>query len=527
MWKKYLMFCGRFAWIALVVVGLIAYQANAAEKEILIIGMQDDTITLDPAKTKEHVAFAIINQVYERLVAFQKDELTEPIPLIAESWNIGDDGKTWTFKIRQGRVFSSGNPINADAVVFSLQRALKLQGDSSWMLTQIGIKEEAITKIDDFTVQIALDQPYAETLVLACLMTPIASILDPITVMEHEQNGDMGSEWLNLHSAGSGRFVLKERIPEKTMTLQVNEHYAGEIPVVKTVIVQNIQEPLEQAVSLEKGEVDIAWDLLPAQIRRLETNPDIQIYSTPTANMRFVGMNLMYEPLGKLEIRQAIRYAIDYDGIVDYIIEGAGEKIQTFIPRGFLGYNPAMPYTRDLDKAKALLQQAGYPNGFEVELVCENASPWIDIATQIKSDLKQIGITVTIKPGTFEELINAMFSRQFQMYLIHWESDYMDPDANAKPFAYCDDISDNAPVKAAAWLSSYLDADTSSLVQKAALESDPKVRNNLYQQITETVLNNGPYVVLYSPLKQYGVRLEVQEMLGVPSVFFSGFPVLR
>lgn len=527
MWKKFLMFSACIAGIMLVMIGFAAYQAHAAGKETLTIGMQDDTITLDPAKTKEHVALAIINQVYERLVMFQKDELTEPAPAIAESWTIGDDRKTWTFNIRQNRVFSTGNPINADAVVFSLQRALKLQGDSSWMLTQIGMKEEAITKVDDYTVQIILDQPYAPSLVLACLMTPIASILDPVVLMKEEQNGDMGDEWLNLHSAGSGRFFIAARDPGKTLTLQVNEKYSGIPSVVKTVTIRNIQEPIEQAVALEKGDIDVAWDLLPSEIRRLESNPDIQIYSTPTANIRFVGMNLTYEPLGKTEIRQAIRYAIDYDGIVDYIIEGAGEKIQAFIPKGFLGYNSAMPYTRDFDKAKQLLQQAGYPNGFEVELVCENASPWIDIATQIKSDLKQIGITVTIKAGTFEELINAMFSRQYQMYLIHWESDYMDPDANAKPFAFCDNISDNAPIKAAAWLSSYLDADISSLVQKAALEPDADARKNLYQQITDNVLNNGPYVVLYSPLKQYGVRLEVRDMLGAPSIFFSGFPVLR
>lgn len=527
MWRKNLIFSACIAGIVVVMIGFVAYQAHAAGKETLTIGMQDDTITLDPAKTKEHVALAIINQVYERLVTFQKDELTEPTPVIAESWTIGDDRKTWTFKIRQNRVFSTGNPINADAVVFSLQRALKLQGDSSWMLTQIGMKEETITKIDEYTVQIVLDQPYAPSLVLACLMTPIASILDPVVVMKEEQNGDMGNGWLNQHSAGSGRFFIAARDPGKTLTLQVNEQYAGTPPAVKTAIIQNIQEPIEQAVALEKGEVDIAWDLLPSEIRRLESNPDIQIYSTPTANMRFVGMNLAYEPLGKPEARQAIRYAIDYDGIVDFIIEGAGEKIQTIIPKGFLGYNSAMPYTRDLDKAKQLLQQAGYPDGFDIELVCENASPWIDIATQIKSDLKQIGIRVTIKSGSFEDLINAMFSRHYQMYLIHWESDYMDPDANAKPFAYCDDISDDASVKVPAWISNYLDAETSQLVKQAALESNQEQRKQIYQQITENILNDGPYIVLYSPIKQFGVRLEARDLLGVPSVFFSGFPVLQ
>lgn len=527
MWRKCLVFCGRIAWIALVVFGLIAYQANAAEKETLMIGMQDDTITLDPAKTKEHVASAIVKQIYEHLVVFDKDYFVEPSPAIAESWTVGDDGKTWTFKICQDRVFSSGNPINADAVIFSLQRALKLQSDTQWILAQLGIQENAITKIDEYTVQIVLAKPYAPSLVLACLTTPVASILDPALITEHEQNGDMGSEWLNLHSAGSGRFVLLEREPGKTMTLQTNERYAGTPPVTKTVTIRNIQEPIEQAVALEKGEIDIAWDLLPSEIRRLESNPAIQIYSTPTVDIRFIGMNLAYEPLAKTEVRQAIRYAVDYDSIVDYIIEGAGEKIQTIIPKGLLGYNSAMPYARDLDKAKALLKQAGYPDGFELELICENTSPWIDIATQIKSDLKQIGIVVKIIQFSFEDLVNKMWSREYQIYLVHWEADYMDPDANAKPFIYCDSLGDNASAKILAWVSNYLDQEMIQLVEQAALEADPEQRKNLYQQITNNVLNNGPYIPLYSPIKQYGVQLESRDLLGAPSTFLVGFPVLR
>lgn len=497
-----------------------------SQTETLIVGMQDDPLTLDPAMANQEIEFGLIAQLYEKLVTFTEDS-AEPIPELAESWTVAEDGKTWTFQIRGGAVFANGNPLTAKEIVFSLTRALQLAGPSAWMLTQVGMTESGITALDDQTVQVVLSDAYAPTLVLACLLSPVASVVDPVVVMEHEQEGDMGSGWLSTNSAGSGRYVLSERIPGESTTLQVNEQYAGPAPVAKTVNIKIVQESIEQAIMLEKGEIDIAWNLLPSEIRRLETNPDVQIYQTPTLDIRFVGMNLTYEPFAKPEVRKAIRYAIDYDGIIDFIVEGAGEKIQTIIPRGILGYNPAMPYTLDREKATQLLTDAGYPDGFEVELACENYSPWTDIALQIKSDLAKVGITVTINELPTPDLFGLMFSRGFQMYLMHWKSDYFDPDANAKPFAHCDSAGDDASVQVVAWLSSYVNLETSKLVEQAVQKQDQAAREDLYTQITNIILDDGPYAVLFSPLQQYGVRFEANDALDLPSVFQTGFPMLR
>ena len=158
-------------------------------------------------------------------------------------------------------------------------------------------------------------------------------------------------------------------------------------------------------------------------------------------------MNLAYEPLSKSEVRNAIRYAIDYDGMVQHVLGVAAVKIQTIIPKGVLGYNPALPYSRDLKKAKQLLTDAGYPNGFNVELLCFDTSPWIDVAMKLKSDLSEIGINANVTPLPAPTVINRLISRDFQMLHINWTLDYVDPSAIVKSFAHCDSAGDDVTIK--------------------------------------------------------------------------------
>jgi len=499
------------------------------EKDTLIIGMQDVTVSLDPAKAYEVTSWGILSQLYEKLIIFKGDDFTQPVPELAESWELGDDRKTWTFRIRKEVSFSSGNPVNADAVVFSLRRVVKLANEPSWLLTQFGITEASITKIDEYTVQIALDRQYASGIFLSCLASPIGSILDPKVVMEHEQDGDMGSAWLEEHSAGTGPFVLEQRKRDEPTqyVLKANEQYWRDKPALKQIIVKSIQEPLEQMVMLEKGEIDIAWDLQPDQLKRLINNTDVRIFESLTFSIKHVSMNLGYTPLAKSEVRDAIRFAIDHDGIINYILQGAAVKIQTIIPKGMLGYNPAMPYSRDIKKAKQLLAEAGYPDGFDVEFACLNFSPWLDVALKIKTDLAGIGINVKVIPMTTDQLYEVVVSREFQMFLWEWAVDYVDPDAMAKAFAHCDSLRDDATIKMVAWVCNYLNLETSKLVDQAAQELDSERREELYKKITNIILDDGPHAILYSLLKQYGVRSEISHFVGAPSFLVTGFPTLK
>ena len=500
----------------------------ASEEKALVVGLQDTTTSLDPAKVSELVTRAVLHHLYETLVSFEGDDFSQPLPGLAESWEVSEDGKTWTFHIRQGVSFTSGNPVNADAVVFSLQRVLNISGQAVWLLTQFGITADSISKLDDNTVHIVLAEQYAPSLFLACLANISMSILDPAVVMEHEQDGDMGSTWLDTHSAGTGRFFLEERIQGETFTLKANEHYWQGKPLVNEVLVKNIPEPFEQAISLEEEEIDVAWNIGLGEVRRLEETPDIQIYETPTLRIRFAGMNLGYEPLSKSGVRNAIRYAIDYDGIIEFILQGAGSKIQSFIPKGVPGYNASTPYSPDIPKAKQLLADAGYPDGFDVELACENYSPWIDMGLQIKRDLGKIGINVTLKQmPNLGELIGYLFSKSYQMYITEWELDYMDPDANSKSFAHCNSADDDGKIKLVAWLSQYETPEIATLVELATREVDVQKREAMYQQITDTILDDGPYAFLHTPFIRYAIHFDQRELIDIPSPYLTGFPRIQ
>lgn len=503
----------------LILVAMLASLSYAeVPKDILVIGMQTgDAVSLDPAKAYEFASSGAVKQMYDNLVDFKVGDYTEPIPELAESWEIGEDGKTWTFHIRKGVTFASGNPVNADAVVFSLQRVVKLEDTPSWVLTQWGITPDSITKVDDYTVQVVLDQKYAPGIFLSCLAYTVGSIVDPEVAMAHEQDGDMGRAWMADHSAGSGPFILEQWNRNESIILKANENYWKGKPPFSRVILREMNEPTNQMILLEKGDIDIAWDLLPDQIKKLRDDPNIEIYETSTLYTRYVGMTVGYEPLGKPEVRDAIRYAIDYDSIVNDIMQGAAIKTQTFIPKGMFAYNPAMPYDLDLEKAKKLLEEAGYPDGFEVELACYPEPPAPDIAVKIQSDLAKIGIKVNIVQMVSAQLYEKFRAQQLQMVLAQWGSDYWDPDANAKPFGHSTSAGPDAPIKQLAWRLQYVNKESSQLVEQAAQELDKEKRKELYDEITNMILDDGPFAILFFPLKQYGVRSNVKNFIAPPS----------
>ena len=523
--KKYLHSCGGVLLFAIMALAVFARQSVASEKETLIIGMQDSLVSLDPAKAYDAVPLGVTSLLYETLVRFEEDS-THALPALAESWEIGADGKTWTFHLRKGLSFISGNPINADAVVYSLTRAIKINNDPAWLLTQFGLNDTAIQKIDATTVRFTLNKNYAPALFLSCLGFNVASILDANVVKAQDQQGDWGSAWLEEHSAGSGAFILEKREPERA-TLQTNPNYWGVKPATKNIVVEHVAEPIEQAIFLEKGDIDLAWDLQPDQVRRLETLADIQVFETPTFTTVHFVMNVGFEPLAKADVRDAIRYAIDYDGMIDFILQGAATKTQSIFPKGMLGYIPDLPYNYDPEKARQLVTAAGYPDGFDVELLCLDYAPWVDIAAKIKSDLKKIGVRVQVKPIDIPGMIDAYLSRNFQLHLWQWQPDYVDPDSNAKALAHSDRPGDDATIKSVLWFSRYVNTETSTFVEQAALEADESKRDAIYQQIARIILDDGPFAVLFVPKKQYGVRLDKQDLIGIPSVFRSNFPTIQ
>lgn len=489
--------------ITLVLTLLCLVDQAAAQKDTLVIGIQYEPHSLDPAIAYDLAGWLILSNVYEGLVT----EAMPPAPKLAESWDLAADGRTWTFHLRKGATFANGNPVTADEVLFSLRRFVRITEGPSWLLTQFGITEESITKIDEETVQIVLDQQYAPTLFLSCLWFP--GILDPKEVLAHEQDGDLGSAWLEDHSAGSGHYRIEEHQQGTHTVLKVNEHYWGPKPTFERVIVKYIEEPAEQAVLLQAGELDVARSLAVEDIQSIGNDPEVQIFQDLESNIAYLSMNLEYAPFVSPDVRDALRYAIDYDGIIDYVLGGAAMKHQSFIPKGFLGYTSATPYSRNVEKAKQLLAEGGYPEGFEVELACPNQSPWLELAMKLKEDLTEIGVAVHLMPMKADQLHEAISRRDFQMYLWEWYWDYADTDSNAKGFAHCDSVGDDATARGPAWQAHYVNPETSKLVEQAAQELDTEKRRALYERINAMIVDDGPFAFLYTSIRHSAARTEV------------------
>lgn len=503
--------------------------ALATEPDILVIGMDtSDSVSLDPAQAYEFSSCMAVFALYDQLVAPKEDDYSVIEPSLAESWSISADGKTWTFKLRKDVTFHSGNTMTADDVVWSFKRLVYLDMAPDWVVLQFGLTEEGIKKIDDYTVSLTFDDAYAEFLILSCLTFTVGSVLDSKKAMENEQttdaypDGDMGNTWLNDHDAGSGPFSLDHWDKLVEIVMLTNENWWKMTPKIKKVIYKDIGEPSVQLMQLQEGDIDIAWDLETDQINQIRGTEGIRIQWTPQFNVDYLCMNMYkFEPFRDERVRDAVRWSIDYDGIINEILQGGAIKGQTFLPEGMLGHNPAMPYYRDVDKAKALLAEAGYPNGFDVELICPNTWPANDISVKIAYDLAAVGIRVTVTQMVSGEMYQVYRAQNHEMLWGGWGADYPDPDANAKPFGHCETNADTAKIRQLAWRNMAENPELAAMVDAAAIEPDQANRIGLYMELQERVLDWGPFAIVYYPLLQVGVRTWV-EGLNLSPMFYGG-----
>ena len=375
----------------------------AGSKDVLVVGMAtSDIISLDPAKAFEFSGVGIDAQIYDRLLDFPAGKFDKPEFSLAKSYNVSPDGKTWTFKLRDDVKFHSGNPLTADDVVYSFQRVVTLKDQPSFILTQFGITPDSVKAVDRYTVQVTLDDKYASGIFFACLAAGVASIVDSEVVKQHVQktdkypNGDMGLTWLARNSAGSGPFILRKWEKGDRVILDANPDHFKYPPKVKRVVIKEINEATSRRLQVEKGDIDIAWEMFPDQIKELKKNPDLRIEGSPATTIYYVGMNVTMGPLKDNRVRTAIRHAINYNGIIDNIMGGAASPTNSFIPEGFAGYQDLSFYSEDLEKARQLLKEAGYPDGFAISMDHGDQTPNPEIAQALQNSLARVGIKVTL-----------------------------------------------------------------------------------------------------------------------------------
>lgn len=251
-----------FAAVITLLVFIVTPGAYAAGRsDVLVVGMAtSDLISLDPAKAFEFSGVGIINQVYDKLLDFPAGRFDTPELSLAESWKVSDDGTVWSFKLKEGLKFHSGNEITADDVVYSFKRVVYLKDQPSFILTQFGLTEDSIKKVDKYTTQVTLDKQYAQGIFFSCLAAGVASIVDSKVVKEHVTktdkypDGDRGLTWMTRNSAGSGPFVLLKWEKSDRVILDANASHFAHPPKVKRVVIKEIVEATSRRLQVEKGD---------------------------------------------------------------------------------------------------------------------------------------------------------------------------------------------------------------------------------------------------------------------------------
>jgi len=508
------------SWGYFLTIGKPAVPTKSTDITTLVIARDiSDAVSLDPARAYEFSSCLVVNQLYDKLVDLRPPDYKEIEPEIATEWSILADNVTWEFKIRQGIKFPDGTPINASTVKFSLDRCLQLGQMGAWIIEQFGIKGN-ITVVDAYTLRIKLAEVVAPRVFLACLAFTSAGIVNPKTISEHEVAGDLASAWMTTHSAGSGPYILDHWETNVECVLTANKDHWGGAPKLKKIIIKHIPELTTQMLQLKTGDVDIAWNLIADQIEEVKDIEGIKVVRVPSFFKDYLGMNVNAtiggkKPLGDNRVRNAIRYALDYDSILE-VVKGGAIQLQTFVDQGIPGYNPALPYYQDLSKAKALLNETDWPQGFSVELTAQPSLYWPDLAVIVKDSLAKIGIQVTIKTieaGPMYELYRA---QGHQLILGEWGADYSDPDNLAKAFAHY-------PTRQLAYRNVWNDSYANDLVEKGFRELDWIKRLDIYAKLTDYVLNNGPYAILFQGVYQYGIRTWVEGFYPDPTFFLMDF----
>ena len=476
----------------------------------------DDLITLDPAVVYEYSGILVVHNVYQTLVTFVGSDLQTIKPGLADSWDTKDAGDHWelTFKLHPGNKFASGNPITADDVVYSFNRVVAINGSPAFLFTDVaGLKADSAKAVDPLTVVITLPKTASPGAFLAVLTNTVAGVVDSKEVKTHETGGDNGTAWLLDHSAGSGAYVVDHWTKDVEVLLKANPNFGGTKPALDSILLSHVPESANQLTALQKGDADIALNLTAEQLATLSG----AAMSVKGSDLRlfYLGMNVSMKPLDKVEVREALRMAIDYDGIVNNLLSGNAQKVQTIIPSPMFGYNSDTPFQQDVAGAKAMLQKAGVGAVNLEMLIPEGAAPggvqWSDLGAKLQSDWAKIGVTVTIKQESFAELLTAYRAQKAVLALLYWGPDFADPDTNVTPFT-------SYAAHSIAWRNSWNDS-IATKSHDAALMTDPTQRAAAYKDITEYVLHNGPYAVLYQPAALFGIRSNIKGFAWNPMGF--------
>lgn len=402
-----------------------------------IVELNPDIV--DPQCTTEY--YTVGMNIFDRLVEVQAndDGTSEIVPSLAKSWEISDDGLTYSFTLEEGVKYSNGADLTSSDVLYTITRMLtyekavnddiydiiegaeELQSGEATELTGFEI-------IDDYNFKITLTQPYAAF--LACLTTPGASIFDEETT---EAAGDQFGLDPSV-TIGTGPFIFHSWAVNSEMVLVANPDCWSGAPKCEGIIMKDVPDEATQRMMFENGELDLLdLDNASSQMEYFMNNPDYadQIVSGTRVGINYIGLNEAVEPLNNVLVRQALQRAVDRQAILDALYAGQGNVENGIFPHGLIGYNPDLPeIPYDVEEAKSLLAEAGYADGFSMELCysSESSQTTKDLLEIVAAQWAEIGVQASVVEIDSGSYLDQRAAGELDAYTGEWSADFNDPD---------------------------------------------------------------------------------------------------
>lgn len=500
----------RLLFLLVVLAALSVGAISAQDEKLLVVGHAESTDSLDPGRGYTQTT-GIVNQVtYDTLVTFPSDSAASIEPRLAESWSVSEDGMVYTFTLREGVVFANGDPLTAADVVFSINRLKNIKGNPSSLTANIASAEA----VDDRTVAITVVAPSPSFLVV--LTNSAFGVVDADVVTanggtdaEGADTADTAEDYLNSTSAGSGPYVLESWEPQNQTVLVRNENYWGTQPYFDRIIIQNIPEAATQKVALESGEIDLALDLTSDQMADFESNPDIAVYNTTGNIVHFLLMNNNPDvggPMSDPNVQQAVRLALDYDG---YKALWGGVTPASPMAYGLqTAFGEDHAVVRDLDAARALLDEAGYGDGFDVTLdypifTFQGVNMETN-AQKIQADLAEIGINVILNGGDLQVALEGYRNGTEGFGYWFWGPDVLDP-IDTLNFVPGGTVAGRAQ-----WLEADADPQLIEWRNQALVETDTAAREEIFGSIQMALQSASPFAAFLQPAVQTALRSDIQ-----------------
>ena len=457
---------------------------NGKERTDIVIGSSADIVSPDPQNQNDTTSARVIRMIYDSLVTM--DANNEFQPALAESWEQPSDTE-YVFNLRKGVKFHNGDEMKASDVKFSYERCMN--GTKTKQATDAIDKVEVV---DDYTVKITTKYPYAPFFVNIAASSKTAIVSEKYVT---EKGDNFAKEPM-----GTGPMKFKSWSPNNEFVVERNEEYWKGPQKTSSITIRVIPEVTSLTIALENGEIDIVESVIAVDAKRIKENPNLKTVEQVQGAVTYLGMNYLQKPFDDLRVRKAIAYAIDRQAIIDVVLEGYGEILNSVLPPMMPGFDPNVQgYDYDLDKAKALLAEAGYADG--VGLTLELATSGDErnrIAQLIQNDLAKIGITVDINLLEWSAYLEYVGGKEHKMWILGWSNAY---DADGTMF---DVFHKDRP--SVTNRSNYKNDEVTTLIEQARQELDWTKREQMYKDLQAMIMAEPVWVPLFAKTAVIGMN---------------------